>query len=495
MLRSSNCVLTNKSLLELAKLNECPLDTGGYFIINGQEKVILIQEQMVRNRIILEEDGKDVLATCNSFTHERKTKTTVVGKNGKYYLRHNIFQEDILVTVFFKAMGSVSDLDIMQMVGTSDKYLNKFAACLEECQEMKIFSQNQALLYLNSKRQMQKTPYKKNHSDSYQYIVDEMKDILALNFLSHVPVKNFSFHLKCLYLALMVRRVINAQFNRDLIDDKDFYGNKRLELAGSLLALMFEDLFKKFNKDLRQIANKNIPKIKAAPFDIVTHMRPDHITNGLNFAISTGNWIIERFRMEKHGVTQVLSRLSYISALGMMTRVNSQFEKTRKVSGPRSLHGSQWGMLCPNDTPEGEACGLVKNLALIAHITTEVLEESLIQLVLNLGVFNILIFGGEEIAEDNVYTVFVNGNLVGITEDYETLVRYFRLLRRKGRINCFVSICVQHKIKSVQISSDGGRLCRPCIIVKDGKPLLEKKHMEMLEMNLYTFNDFILAGK
>lgn len=94
MLRSSNCVLNGKSHFELAKMNECPHDPGGYFVINGQEKVILIQEQMLRNRIILEEDSKGcIVASCNSSTHERKTKTNIVGRAGRYYMRHNIFQD------------------------------------------------------------------------------------------------------------------------------------------------------------------------------------------------------------------------------------------------------------------------------------------------------------------------------------------------------------------------------------------------------------------
>lgn len=119
----------------------------------------------------------------------------------------------------------------------------------------------------------------------------------------------------------MVRRVMTGEVNPTTLDDRDYYGNKRLELAGSLLSLMFEDLFKRLNWELKTIADKNIPKVKAAQFDIVKHIRAAMITTGLESAISSGNWTIKRFKMERAGVTQVLSRLSYISALGMVRLV------------------------------------------------------------------------------------------------------------------------------------------------------------------------------
>jgi len=152
---------------------------------------------------------------------------------------------------------------------------------------------------------------------------------------------------------------------------------------------LFEDLFKTFNTNFKSAIDKVLKKpSRTNEFDAWNTMQfqGDLITTGFVRAISTGNWSLKRFRMDRAGVTHVLSRLSFISALGMMTRISSQFEKTRKVSGPRALQPSQWGMLCPSDTPEGEACGLVKNLALMTHITTDVEEEPIIKVAYMLGV-------------------------------------------------------------------------------------------------------------
>uniref|UniRef100_A0A1I8GRJ3 DNA-directed RNA polymerase subunit beta n=1 Tax=Macrostomum lignano TaxID=282301 RepID=A0A1I8GRJ3_9PLAT len=502
MLRSSNCLLTGKTPNELTRLRECPLDPGGYFIIRGTEKVILLQEQLSKNRIIVEDDNKGhIMCSVTSSTHQRKSKTGLVAKKGIFHVEHNsssTIGELVPAVVVLKAMGMICDQEIVQTIGTEDEVLSALLPCLEQCHKLKLFTQNQALAWLSNKIRVAKTygpawKASRERKDA-EGRIDDCRQTLKDIVLAHVPVEHWNFHQKCVYLCLMLRKLILAQAGLIPPDDRDYYGNKRLELAGSLLALLFEDHFKKFNDNLRFVANEMLPKNQATAFDIHKHIRQDLITNGLVAAISSGNWNIKRFRMERQGVTQVLTRLSYISALGHMTRINSQFEKTRKVSGPRSLQPSQWGMLCPSDTPEGESCGLVKNLALMSHVTMDVDDAPLLRLILDLGVEPVDSLRGQQLHAEHSFLVFLNGLLVGSCRQWPRLVRHLRRLRRAGRLHQFVSVHSHAAHKAVHVASDGGRLCRPYIIVEAGRPLVARRHLDELASGLRDWEDFLHEG-
>lgn len=405
MLRSNKCVLNGRTEAQLARMSECPLDPGGYFVVKGTEKVILVQEQLSKNRIIVEVDPVKgvVQASCTSSTHGGlKSKTYVATKKSKIYLRHNSIHEDVPIVIALKALGFQSDKEILLLTaGNNEAYKSAFSPNLEEAAKLGVFTKQQALEYIGSRVKVNRKVIGPRRP-----AWEEALEALATIVLAHVPVANMDFRGKAIFVATMTRRVLMAMDDEKMVDDRDYVGNKRLELygpsirlicfaditlcrAGQLLALLFEDLFKTFNSNLKSAIDKVLKKpSRTSEFDAFNTMQfqGDHITSGFVRAISTGNWSLKRFKMERAGVTHVLSRLSFISALGMMTRISSQFEKTRKVSGPRALQPSQWGMLCPSDTPEGEACGLVKNLALMTHITTDVDEEPIVRLAYMLGV-------------------------------------------------------------------------------------------------------------
>lgn len=151
MLRSSNCVLTNKSEFELSKMNECPHDPGGYFIVRGTEKVILIQEQLSWNKMITEEFNGIVQCQVTSSTHEKKSRTNLLSRHGKYYLKHNTMTDDIPIAIIFKAMGITSDQEIMQFIGTDSETQTRFGPSLLEAIQLKVFTQQRALEYMGSK--------------------------------------------------------------------------------------------------------------------------------------------------------------------------------------------------------------------------------------------------------------------------------------------------------------------------------------------------------
>ena len=416
-------------------------------------------------------------------------------KKDRIYLTHNVLNEDMPIVLVFKAMGVSTDHEILSIVAGEDAiYQDQFSINFEECAKLDVHTQRQALEYMGSKVKMSRKPgfgvTRKQHSS-------EAMEALANIILTHIPVIDFEFRAKALYLAFMTRRVLMAHHDPSQVDDRDYVGNKRLELAGQLLSLLFEDLFKKFNYDLKLNIDKVLKKpVRTDKFDAFSSIAVNagHITQGMNRAISTGNWNLKRFRMNRAGVTHVLSRLSYISALGMMTRITSQFEKTRKVSGPRALQPSQFGMLCPADTPEGEACGLVKNLALMTHITTDDEEGPVRKLVYVLGAHVIAADSGKDIYEPGSYLIFVNGTPLATTYFPKQFLNDFRRMRRTGRISEFVSIFINHHHRGVHIATDEGRICRPLIVVEKSRSKVTSQYLKALRKGTIQFDDFLARG-
>jgi len=137
--------------------------------------------------------------------------------------------------------------------------------------------------------------------------VDEARDILATVVFAHVPVHQFDFRPKCIYIAVIIRRMLEAMLNSDAVDDKDYVGNKRLELAGQLLSLLFEDLFKRMNAELKKSVDMTLAKAnRSTQFDIAKCIRPDTLSNGLEHAISSGNWAVKRFKMDRKGCVKAV---------------------------------------------------------------------------------------------------------------------------------------------------------------------------------------------
>lgn len=514
MLRSRNCHLSGLNDREMAEMNECALDPGGYFIIRGTEKVILVQEQLSKNRVIVESDAKKGIVSASvtryfrhsllfvrllihtSSTHERKSKSYVLMKKERIYLQHNILQEPLPIVIALKAMGIQSDHEMLLLVaGTDSTYQDEFSVNFEEASKLGVFSQQQALEWIGNRVKMggrSKGPGAPRARNN----VGDALEALANIIITHVPVHGLDFRPKALYVCFMVRRVLMAKNDPKLVDDRDYVGNKRLELAGQLLALLFEDLFKSYNQILKTTIDKILKKPnKTQLFDVFNHLPGDRmISEGMSRAIQTGNWSVKRFKMERAGVTHVLSRLSYIAALGMMTRISSQFEKTRKVSGPRALQPSQFGMLCPSDTPEGEACGLVKNLALMTHITTNDDEEPVRKLAFVLGAEDIVSMSGREIYAKGAYVIFLNGTPIGLTRQPKGFLNSFRMFRRMGRVSEFVSIYINHHTNAVHIATDEGRICRPLIVVENRKSRVTKRSLEALRKGKMDFDDFLHRG-
>merc|ERR1719370_627058 len=236
---------------------------------------------------------------------------------------------------------------------------------------------------------------------------------------------------------------------------------------------------------------------KGKDFNLELAIKTRIISDGLRYSLATGNWGDQKkAHQARAGVSQVLNRLTFASCLSHLRRVNSPIGRDGKLAKPRQLHNTLWGMICPAETPEGQAVGLVKNLALMAYISVGNTPSPILEFLEEWSMENL-----EEIAPSAIADatkIFFNGCWVGIHRDPEQLMTTLRKLRRQMDIIVSeVSMVRDIAEREIRINTDAGRICRPLLIVENQKLLLKRRHIEMLkerEYNQYSWQDLVASG-
>ena len=499
MLRSSHCSLSGGleedaaklSDQELTDLGECVFDQGGYFIINGSEKVIVAQERINGNTVYCfkRRAGDKHSWTCDirsGFPGNPRPPATVI--LGMYHRDpHKIsatgnqigcqlpyIRTDVPVVICFRALGVLSDKEILERicyVFSDMELMERFRPSLEEASV--IGSRNLALDFIGKRGSA--TEVDRDKRVAYAKI-----QVLQRNFLPHMGTEEGGETKKSYFLGYMCHRLLECSLGRREQDDRDHYKNKRLDMSGPLLSMLFRIMFKKLAKDAQTFLKKKVDR--GEEINISKAIRSRTITRGLKYAMATGNWGEQKNAQgggTKAGVSQVLSRLTFMASLSHLRRINTPLARSGKQARPRQLHNTHWGMVCPAEVPEGGAVGLVKNLSLMTLVTVGCDEDIIMQFLKDWGTEDL-----EQVVPSKIpkaSKVFINGNWIGIHSDPEMIVDSTRSLRRSGLgIDVEVSVVYDIMNKEVIIDTSAGRTMRPLFIVKDGKMNIRQKHIKQI---------------
>ncbi|MHA1379926.1 MAG: DNA-directed RNA polymerase subunit B [Candidatus Helarchaeota archaeon] len=486
MLRSNACLLKNIKDEDMPQFNEDPMDPGGYFIINGSERVLVTREDLAPNRILIEEASQSVSAThvakVFSTSHGFRAPVTLESKrDGALRITFPSVPGKIPLAIMMRALGLVSDREITEAISTDSDIIRKLIPTLEAASPIYIPKDAEATL----KNALDYIGKRVAVGQTREYRLRRAGQILDRYLLPHIGRESKDRIKKAFYLGQMAQRLLELSIGKRDPDDKDHYANKRLKLAGDLLTSLFRVAFLNLCRDIKYQLQRTTVRGKRP--NIRTAVRADVVTERLRHALATGNWV-----GGKAGVSQLLDRTNFISSLSHLRRVVSPLSRSQPHFEARDLHPTHWGKICPNETPEGPNCGLVKNLTLMAYISVGTDETKVESFLLDSGLELI-----EEMRKKKNLSgtkVFLNGRLVGISQNPIELANQIRLKRRKGELDNEVNIAYYEDNNEIQINCDAGRARRPLIIVENKKSKVTPEVIKKLETGEWKWSDLISNG-
>ncbi|HKJ97074.1 MAG TPA: DNA-directed RNA polymerase subunit B, partial [Thermoplasmataceae archaeon] len=384
----------------------------------------------------------------------------------------------IPLAILMKALGIEKDVDVHKSIYSEPAMDPIIYANIEESKSPKIFPPNgvntgeDAISYLEKRFAA---------GQAKEFREKKVSQMLDKSLLPHLGDTRADRLKKALYLGRMARSLLELNLGKRKEDDKDHLANKRIKLAGDLLDELFRNAFQSVMKDLKYQLERTYNRKKG--IRLRPAVRQDLLTQKLLHAMATGNWIGGRT-----GVSQLLDRVSNVSTLSHLRRIISPLTRSQPHFEARDLHPTQWGRICPNETPEGQNCGLVKNAALIINVTEGIDEKIVLEFLKGMELKEI---AGESVSSGRVY---LNGDFVGYHDDPEAFSKLIREERRKGKISDEVNVRFEPETREVIVNCDKGRIRRPLLTVKGKTTLITQDMLKKLETGEYTIKDLVKKG-
>ena len=465
----------------LRRAGEDPLDPGGYFIINGTERVLISMEDLAPNRVTVEKNKKyahetEVAKIFSQKDGVRKPLNIEKRRDGMLMVKiPSAGTTPIPVVLLMRALGMENDKEIFAAIAgpvEAMKYTVANINDVKDNEEYGVESSEEALQWLEKKFAA---------GQQKEYREARIQNLLDKELLPHLGSSEDNREKKAIFLGRIVRQVLEMAITDRDPNDKDHYANKRVRLAGDLIEDLYRVSMQQLARDLKYQLERHHNRKRELRINAC--LRPDVLTQKIMHALATGNWVGGR-----SGVSQLLDRTTYLAALSHMRRVTSPLVRSQPHFEARDLHPTHWGRLCPNETPEGQNCGLVKNAAQMIDVSEEVAEADVKELLREAGVDS----SPAGWAEGS--RIHVNGDIFGLHKNPTKLVNQFKRRRRQGRIRSEVSIRHDSENRDVFINTDRGRILRPLLVLEDGDLKLSKESLENIRSGEWTFNDLVSNG-
>lgn len=508
MIGSDFCLMSDVPEKTPREFAECSEDEGGYFIIQGGERVIISQERMSENLPFVFRQNKarkkdieviDVKSIGPDNEGAPKSLSVRVihpprhtpGATPRIVVTCPRIKTPVPLFIMLRALGIPHDKAIVELIcGASNATSNNmYSMILQECikEQGDITTTEKAHAWLKSNLgngNGSRESFSANTLRPVRFAEPPpIRDILAEECLPHIGGISMEFEKAC-YIAFITKKLLDVNANIVPHDDRDAYTNKKVELPGNLLGNLFRYLFTtKVIKDLKSTLTKEIHngcwkssgKIEEIlnPSNIYKILKSTIVTIGMRSALATGNFVGGKMGI-KAGISQVLNRLTYLSGISHLRRLSTPIEKTGKLLAPRKLHNTQWGYVCPAETPEGHAVGVVKNLSSVSFVSLPISSEPVVAFLYDVLCMTEL--SPSVPISQEATKVFVNGAWIGLLslEPKATIaaVAVLRAAKRRGRIHPHTGITFKYSRNELWINTEGGRLLRPLLFAPAVRELI-----------------------